>query len=193
MPLEDHATERWVGRRLRAARRQRDLTLAFVAEQVGVSGAHLSRLEKGERQPSIGVLLELARAYRTSIGELLGEEPTSSSYHLVRAGSARAVDSPDGPYTTISGLGPGAALGAVHLRIPVGVDNPRPAQHLGEELVYVIRGDLDVNLDGEKLSLTSGDALHFDARTPHLLTNSSTETAEVLVVSTPASTEHRPD
>lgn len=189
MPVEDSAAEKWVGRRLREARRQRDLTLATVAERVGVSGAHLSRLEKGERQPSIGVLLELARAYQTSIGELLGEQPRRD-YHLVRAGAGASVDGPDGPYTSVSGLGPGAALRAVRLVLPSGGDNPNPVQHLGEEWIYVLAGDVVVALDGELLSLSAGDALHFDASTPHRLSNAGAADVEVLLVSTTAGTGH---
>jgi len=193
VPIEDSATdsaaEKWVGRRLREARRQRDLTLASVAERVGVSGAHLSRLEKGERQPSIGVLLELARAYQTSIGELLGEQPRRE-YHLVRAGGGPGVDGPDGRYTSVSGLGPGAALHAVRLVLPPGGANPNPAQHLGEEWIYVVVGDLAVALAGEQLTLSGGDTLHFDANTPHRLSNLGAAEVEVLIVSTTAGTGH---
>ncbi|HEX4247750.1 MAG TPA: XRE family transcriptional regulator [Pseudonocardia sp.] len=186
---DESATEQWVGRRLREARRQRDLTLASVAARVGVSGAHLSRLEKGERQPSIGVLLELARAYQTSIGELLGEHPRRG-HHLVRAGEGPSVDGPDGPYTSVSGLGPGAALRAVRLVLPPGGTNPNAAQHAGEEWIYVVAGDVTVALDSERLSLSAGDALHFDAGTPHRLTNPGPAEAEVLIVSTSAATGH---
>jgi len=186
---EDSAAEKWVGRRLREARRQRGLTLASVAERVGVSGAHLSRLEKGERQPSIGVLLELARAYQTSIGELLGEQPRRG-YHLVRAGDGPSVDGPDGPYTSVSGLGPGAALRAVRLVLPPGGANPNAVRHLGEEWIYVVAGELAVALDGEPLTMAGGDTLHFDANTPHRLSNLGTAEVEVLIVSTSADTGH---
>jgi len=185
----DNASEQWVGRRLREARRQRDLTLQSVAEQVGISGAHLSRLEKGDRQPSIGVLLELARAYQTSIGELLGEEPTRG-YHLVRAGSVRTVESADGPLTTISGLGTSAALQAVRLELTPNVHNGVPVKHLGEEWVYVVSGDLDIDLGGSPVSLHTGDALHFDAVTPHHLANPGTAVAEILIVSTSPTAAH---
>jgi transcriptional regulator with XRE-family HTH domain len=190
VPAGENSAERWVGRRLREARQQRDLTLAVVAEQVGVSVTHLSRLEKSERQPSIGVLLELARAYNIGVGELLGEEPTSG-YHLVRAGSARSGESAHGPYTTISGLGPGAALRAVRLELPPGTHNRSAVQHLGEEWIYVIAGQVGVDFGGELLNLTTGDALHFDAQTSHQLSNPGSTIAELLVVSTPATTQRR--
>jgi DNA-binding XRE family transcriptional regulator len=51
----------WVARRLKELRGERGITLTALAEQTGISAAHLSRLEKGERQPSIGSLLQIAR------------------------------------------------------------------------------------------------------------------------------------
>jgi quercetin dioxygenase-like cupin family protein len=159
------------------------MTLSEVAEQAKVSTAHLSRIEKGERQPSIGLLLELARVYSTTIGELVGEEP-GTSFHLVRAGSGRVVESAIGPFVTLSGLRASAALSAVQLELPPGTHNSRKARHDGEEWLYVVNGKIEVEIGSEHLKLGAGDALHFDARASHQLGNTSARTATVVIVST---------
>ncbi|MEK8174307.1 helix-turn-helix transcriptional regulator [Streptomyces sp. M19] len=69
--------ERLIGQRLLAARNRVRWTLAEAAESVGVSVAHLSRLERGERQPSVGVLMQLARTYGVPLGQLVGRSPRS--------------------------------------------------------------------------------------------------------------------
>lgn len=174
----------WVGRRLREARRRRELTLAEAAQRAGVSGAHLSRLEKGERQPSIAVLLELARAYRTTVGELLGERP-GRPYHLVRGADAPLVMSASGPCATLTGAG--TAITAVRLDLPTGAESGQPTvRHHGDELLYVLSGEVGVDLDGERLRLATGDSLHFDARMPHLLANPGGTPASVLIISAPS-------
>lgn len=62
-PGNDHDDpEKRVSARLRELRRERGLTLTTLAEWTGISAAHLSRMEKGGRQPSIGSLIQLARA-----------------------------------------------------------------------------------------------------------------------------------
>lgn len=171
----------WVGRRLREARRRRDLTLAEAAQRAGVSGAHLSRLEKGERQPSIAVLLELARVYRTTVGELLGERP-GRAYHLVRGAEAPVVMSESGPCVPLTGAG--SAITAVRLDLPTGTEAGRPTvRHQGDELLYVLSGQVGVDLDGERLRLRAGDSLHFDARLPHQLANLDGAPASVLIIS----------
>ena len=62
------------GQRLRGARESRGLTLDQVSELAGLSKAHLSRLESGERQASIGALVDLATALGVRISTLLGED-----------------------------------------------------------------------------------------------------------------------
>ncbi|MFD9305983.1 helix-turn-helix domain-containing protein, partial [Streptomyces sp. NPDC060048] len=64
-----------VAPRLRELRRGRRLTLETAAGRAGLSPAHLSRLETGRRQPSLPMLLSLARIYGTTVSELLGEQP----------------------------------------------------------------------------------------------------------------------
>ena len=57
-----------VGPRLRALRSQRELTLAQLAAQTAISVSTLSRLESGERRPTLELLLPLARAYGVTLG-----------------------------------------------------------------------------------------------------------------------------
>jgi transcriptional regulator with XRE-family HTH domain len=137
-PADQDDPEKRVAARLRELRRGRGLTLATLAEWTGISAAHLSRMEKGERQPSIGSLIQLARAYGVSLGELVGDE-RPREHHVVRGAAAPVHDGPDGPYAMMTGLGPRSALEAVRLELTA--DRPeRTAVHAGEEWVYVVRG-----------------------------------------------------
>ena len=65
-----------VGARLRALRRQREITLADLSAQTGVSVSTLSRLESGDRKPTLELLLPLARAYGVTLDELVDAPPT---------------------------------------------------------------------------------------------------------------------
>jgi transcriptional regulator with XRE-family HTH domain len=65
-----------VGPRLRALRRQRETTLVDLSAQTGISVSTLSRLESGERRPTLELLLPLARAYGVTLDELVDAPPT---------------------------------------------------------------------------------------------------------------------
>ena len=61
-----------VGPRLQTLRKQRGITLTSLATATGISKSTLSRLETGQRRPSLEVLLPLAQAYRVPLDELVG-------------------------------------------------------------------------------------------------------------------------
>ena len=155
-----------LGDRLRAAREARRLTLDQLSAAVGVSKAHLSRLESGDRQPSVGILVEVAAALGSPVSVLLGEDV---------AGTALATFAPDAPRVAAAGLeiAPGSgfpgsrALEALRVHVPRDREPPTPAHHRGEEWIYVLRGVLDLELDGLLHELRPGTAAHFDATRPH--------------------------
>lgn len=155
-----------LGERLRAAREARGLTLDQLSASVGVSKAHLSRLESGDRQPSVGILVEVAAALGTRVSVLLGEDV---------AGTALATFAPDAPRLEAAGLeiAPGSgfpgsgALEALRVHVPCDREPPAPAHHRGEEWIYVLRGFLELEFDGLLRELSPGTAAHFDATRPH--------------------------
>jgi transcriptional regulator with XRE-family HTH domain len=59
-----------VGRRIRELRGF-DMTQAEFARRVGVTQGHLSRLERGEKEPGAGVLLAISREFGKSVDWLL--------------------------------------------------------------------------------------------------------------------------
>ena len=64
-----------VGPRLKRLRARRGLTLTTVAAQTGISKSTLSRLESGQRKPSLELLLPLAEAHHLPLDELVGAPP----------------------------------------------------------------------------------------------------------------------
>src|SRR5947209_10420418 len=65
-----------VGPRLRALRQQHDMTLADLSSATGISVSTLSRLESGQRRPTLELLLPLARAHQVPLDELVDAPPT---------------------------------------------------------------------------------------------------------------------
>ncbi|MER5623945.1 XRE family transcriptional regulator [Streptosporangium sp. NPDC002544] len=178
-----------VAQRLRELRSLRGITLNALAEQTGLSAPYLSRLEKGERQPSIGTLLQLARVYGVSVGELV-EERGGDGYYLLRSADATVHRGPDGLYTVLSG--PHSTVSVLRVEIPPG-RHSKDARHSGEEWLHVLSGSARLALDGEPITLNEGDAVQFDSGRTHSLANDGEDTATVLIVSTSATTPaHHP-
>ena len=175
---------------LREERIRAGLTLEQLALRSDLSIAHLSRLESGDRQPSIAALITLSRALGISMSALLGEG---------KGGSALAVYDDDEPKHVANGLAVSACSGfpgssnsggaAHHYR-----DRPCApplAQHRGEEWIHVVRGRLRLEYGGETHYVECGASAHFDAEQPHRL-GAEGSTTEVLVVAVDAPQDFRP-
>ncbi|MDV3125988.1 XRE family transcriptional regulator [Mycobacterium sp. 21AC1] len=178
--MSDSTTKR-IAARLARARRDLGLTLTDAASQAGVSVAHLSRIERGDRQPSIGLLIELGRAYRMPLGQLVGEEP-HEAVHVIKDGSALSYAGTGGTYTPLSGIVGQNQLTAIRFELePHGTTN-RNVHHAGEEWIYVLQGHVRLVQESEDLEMATGDVVHFEAQMPHHLRNATDEPATVLIV-----------
>jgi len=165
---------------LRLERSRAGLTLDELAQRAELSPAHLSRLESGDRQPSVAALITVARALGVSLSALLGEQRGEPAIAVYRGGEP--VHQANG--LSIAGCSgfPGSAT-LEGLRITITPDRmpPEPARHRGEEWIYVVRGTLRLEFDHEVHILGPGATAHFDANRPHRL-GAEGGTTEVLVV-----------
>lgn len=163
-----------VGPRLRALRQKRDTTLTDLAATTGVSVSTLSRLESGQRKPTLELLLPLARAYGVPIDELVGAPPTGDPRIHLRPVTRHGMTMV--PLTRRAG-----GLQAYKLVLPPGRrTTPEPKTHEGYEWLYVLSGNLRLILGDRDLMLSPGEAAEFDTRVPHWFGSADAGTVEVL-------------
>lgn len=164
-----------VGSRLRALRRQRQVTLAQLSDLTGISVSTLSRLESGSRRPTLELLLPLARAHQVALDDLVGAPPTGDPRvrprPVVRCGITYA------PLTRRPG-----GLQAYKMIYPPKTPAGEPEQqmHEGYEWLYVLSGRLRLLLAEHDLTLKAGEVAEFDTRTPHWFGNTEPTPLEVL-------------
>lgn len=170
-----------LGARLRELRTASRLTLDAAAARVGLSPAHLSRLETGLRQPSLPVLLGLSRAYATPVAALLGESP-SAPEPVVRAAEVEGSRAGGWTYQPI-GL-PGRGMQPLRIHVPAEAQEQVVRVHPGEEWLYVLTGTLRLHLDEQEYRLKPGDAAHFDSMRPHRIAAASRAGVDLLFVHT---------
>ncbi|MEU3663274.1 XRE family transcriptional regulator [Streptomyces sp. NPDC032940] len=170
-----------VAPQLRALRRRAALTLEAAARAAGLSPAHLSRLETGQRQPSLPMLLSLARVYGTTVSELLGET-TVDRDAVVRAAAMEPTAA--GGWTYWQAGGSGRGMQALRVRVPYGTQGDIVRVHPGEEWLHVLRGRLRLRLGDAVHLLGPGDSAHFDSLTPHRIAAQDPDGLELLFVHT---------
>jgi transcriptional regulator with XRE-family HTH domain len=174
-----------LGAKIRRARRDRDMTLEALAEASGTSVAHLSRLESGERQPSLDGLLRLAFGLGVPFDELFGEPEGPGPGTVVRGAEAPFYESWALRFQPLMPEAGPEGLTAVKVVFPAHrVDTEHhDHEHGGQEWLYMLKGRLRLTLGNERTVLEPGDAAFFDARLRHRFEVFSEEDAEVLMVS----------
>jgi DNA-binding transcriptional MerR regulator/mannose-6-phosphate isomerase-like protein (cupin superfamily) len=170
-----------IGAHLRQLRARRKLSLAQVAQAVGISVGFLSALERSQMSGSVGTLRKLARFYKTNILEFYD---ASGASRQVRPAERKVLEAGAGVRMEL--LAWGNTVMEPHLfRVAPDAGSGDPYTHEGEEFIYVLRGDLEINLNGEAYRLKTGDSFYFESATPHRWKNPGRKETWLLWVNTP--------
>ena len=176
------ASAQAIGARLRKLRVRRGLSLAQVAEKVGVSLGFLSALERSQMSASVGTLRKLARFYKTNILDFF--DPAAAASRLVKPERRKVLEAGRGVRMEL--LAWGNTVMEPHLfRIAPNSGSGESYTHEGEEFLYVLRGELHISLQGEEYRLKPGDSFYFESATPHHWKNPGRSETHVLWVNTP--------
>ena len=178
-------TSHQIGPMLRQRRKELNLTLAQVAERVGIAQGFLSEIERDQASPSVATLIRLCDTLGISVGSLFA----SSQPLLVRAG-AREQMRYGGQAITYELLTSRTAhqMASIMSQLqPGGMSGPE--QHTlnaEEEFVLVLQGEMVMEIGAQEYHLFEGDALTFDPRQKHRYLNPrKTALCRTLCVITP--------
>ncbi len=164
-----------VGPRLRRLRTDRGVTLSGLARATGISKSTLSRLESGQRRPSLKLLLPIAQAHQVPLDELVGAPEVGDP--RVRLTPRRTHGNTVLPLTRQPG-----PLQAFKMVLPVSRSTPDVCTHEGYEWLYVLAGRLRLALADHDLTMGAGEAAEFDTRLPHWFGTTGEGPVEVLSI-----------
>ena len=161
-----------IGPRLRVLRRDRGLTLEALAADTGISVSTLSRLESGNRRPTLDLLIPLARAHRVALDQLVAAPATGDPRvhlkpHRRQRGSVLV------PLTQY----PGRVQVFKQVLAP---REPKLVRHAGYEWLYVLAGELRLILGERDFTLRPGEVAEFDTGEPHWFGPAGTTAVEIL-------------
>jgi len=171
-----------VGERLRRLRKERGWKLEDLAERTNLSRAYLSRLENGERQPSLTALFRIAQAYGVAFSSLFESEPDLESGVIIRAAQTPVRRGNGLFYASLSRGSWAFNLHPIRIVVPAEREEGEVYQHEGEQWLYVVSGSLGLEIGDEEFILELGDAAHFSADNRHRLTALGGRDAEIILV-----------
>ena len=162
-----------VGPRLKRIRARRGVTLTQLAAATGISKSTLSRLETGQRRPSLELLLPIAKAHQVPLNDLVGApevgDPRIRLKPRVRKGRVFVplTQQPSG-------------LHAWKVIIPPEQGEPELRTHEGHEWLYVLSGRMRLILGGHDITMGPGEVAEFDTSLPHWFGPAGKEPVEIL-------------
>jgi transcriptional regulator with XRE-family HTH domain len=169
----DHALERYLGNTLRELRQKHGLTIADVAEQVGISRGMLSKIENAQTATSLETLAKLASAFGVSLSTLF------RNYNIPEGG-AQLVKQGEGMEVVRRGTKRGHTYhllaydqGPTKLFEPflITMDDASEVfptfEHPGVEFIHMLEGKLEYRHGQYTYSLEPGDSLTFRGDIPH--------------------------
>jgi transcriptional regulator with XRE-family HTH domain len=174
----------WLGEQLRQRRKALDKPLRQVASAAGISVSLLSQIERGLRSISMRTLSALAKELEMPLETLIrNSQPrdNDTAGAVVRAGFHPGIDLADKGIQKFN-LTPPGAQGNVQLYRAViapggSTGNELFFTHPGEQVGYVVQGQLELCIHDQLLRLNKGDSFCYDGNTPRRWRNpGNTET-----------------
>lgn len=164
-----------IGQRIKAIRQARGLSLEELSNMTGFDVALLSSIERCEVQPQLGTAIKLSKALDSALGRLVsgvGEK----LYSITRKGEQKIVSrstSKKGTKKayTYKSLAPevkGRHMESLIVQLETASGGDRSI-HDGEEFIYVLDGEVSLDIGDDHFDLAPGDSAYYLSTTPHLI------------------------
>jgi transcriptional regulator with XRE-family HTH domain len=164
-----------VGARLKRLRTQRRMTLTAVAEATGISKSTMSRLETGQRRPTLELLLALSHTYQVPLDDLVGAPEEGDPRVRLKPGRVKGR-------TVIPLTRQPGGIQAWKIVVPTTMVNPESRSHDGHEWIYVLSGHMRLVLGDQDWILGPGEVASFDTKVPHWFGSTGDEPLELLSI-----------
>jgi transcriptional regulator with XRE-family HTH domain len=171
---------------VRAVRERHRLSVAALAERSGVSRAMISKIERGDAQPTAVLLARLSAAFDMTLSQLIAAAEDDDR-RLVRRDEQRLWVDPVTGYTrrTVSPTA-GRPLELAEVELPGGatVAYPAGSYTFAHQQIWMLSGKLRLREGDHEYDLFIGDCLQLGPPTDRTYTNPSAKPCRYLVALT---------
>jgi len=185
---ERFITEKRIGERIRRLRLKKSMGLVELGKHTGLSASYLSQLETGRVVPTLRNLARIAMVFSKDLSYFFEPEPEAMfRLHRKKDRVRMPQTGAEPPTYTFESLGymvPDRHMDpyfAEFLPLSENVE-PKAHMHAGFEFLYVLAGEIALQHGDQEAALGLGDAVYFDANTPHSYRCAGGKPAEAIIV-----------
>ena len=171
-----------VGRRIKELRMRTGMNQKELAEKVGLTPSFISQLENNQIAPSLSSFIQICDALGVSLSDTLEKRPEEAHW-LIR--KEKIFSHPSYKETGVKGfhIVQNGMSGSLLVIEPYAQLKGKIIPSEGQKLLYVLKGDVSVIIDGKGEMLRSGDSLFLKKEVPSVFKNEGGDSAEILFMS----------
>jgi len=174
------------GAKLRDMRKKLGMTLEDISQKTGFTKSFISQIENGKNSPSIASLKKICYALGTTISELFEDE--RNIVNIFQSGDYKVLKNKSITMTFVASKLVNRKLEPILIELdPYGETGSDFYQHTGEELGYVLQGEICVVIGNEEYLMQEGECIYFSSNLPHKIKNKKDKPAKAFWVGTPPS------
>jgi transcriptional regulator with XRE-family HTH domain len=185
---ERFIAEKHIGDRIKKLRLKKSMGLVELGKHTGLSASFLSQLETGRVVPTLRNLSRIAMVFSKDLSYFFESEPNAVFRVHRRKERVRlpqtGVSTPTYFFESLGYMVPDRHMDPYFAEfIPLTKDmEPKAHMHPGFEFLYMLDGELDIRHGEQACTLESGDAVYFDASTPHAYECTGKKPASAIIV-----------
>jgi len=164
-----------IGPRIKALREEKKVSLEDLADATGFETSYLARIEEGEVQPQLGIIIKLSKALDAAFSRLVSG-PGDKPYAVTRKSERKPISRTTTPrgqkqlysYQSLDADVQGRHMEALLVQLEENPDE-ETSLHDGEEFIFVLEGRVLVKVGEDRFELEPGDSVYYLSTVPHLV------------------------
>lgn len=171
-----------LGLKIKKFRTDQNLSLKELAEKIKSTSALLSQIEKGTTNPSINTLKNLSIALDIPLYKFFIEE-TLKKVHIVRAQDRKIITPSKGEGVSYEILSPEPQTDVEFMILnlnPYSSSKEKEIGHEGQEVAFILEGEVKLNLENESYVLFQGDSIKIEKFVKHNWENFTSNISKII-------------
>jgi transcriptional regulator with XRE-family HTH domain len=187
--MSDHSTV--VGKKIKSIRETKNISIEELSERSGLSGIQITSIEESENLPSLAPLIKIARVLGVRLGTFLDDNDELGPVVCKKNEKKEGISFSSGAvnarthmeYFSLAGDKSGRHIEPFLIEIqPDETKKFILSAHEGEEFIYVLEGEIEINYGKNTYALSKGESIFYDSIIEHHVHAKDGQAAKILAV-----------
>ena len=183
--------EKTVGEKIKQIREMKKVSIEELAVRSGMEIAMVQKIEREKNIPSLAPLIKIARALGARLGTFLDDSDSfgpvvvrSGEHHKGARFTSQSSEAREHlNFFSLAFDKAGRSMEPFIVDIEAGLQSDYMlSSHEGEEFIYVLEGEIEINYGKETYTLAKGDSIYLDSIVLHNVHAANQNSARILAV-----------